>query len=65
MRRDIEFNAEGLALRGWFYVPDGAKKPVPTIVMAHGFSCTKEMFLDKYAEAAEMQDGGASFERLH
>jgi uncharacterized protein len=50
MRRDIEFNAEGLTLRGWFYVPDGAKKPVPTIVMAHGFSCTKEMFLDKYAE---------------
>jgi cephalosporin-C deacetylase-like acetyl esterase len=48
--RDIEFNAEGLTLRGWFYVPDGAKKPVPTIVMAHGFSCTKEMFLDKYAE---------------
>jgi hypothetical protein len=26
MRRDIEFNAEGLTLRGWFYVPDGAKK---------------------------------------
>jgi hypothetical protein len=26
MRRDIELNAEGLALRGWFYVPDGAKK---------------------------------------
>src|SRR5260370_14043965 len=50
MRRDIEFNAEGLTLRGWFYVPDGAKKPVHTIVMAHGFSCTKEMFLDKYAE---------------
>jgi uncharacterized protein len=32
MRRDIEFNAEGLTLRGWFYVPGGAKKPVPTIV---------------------------------
>ena len=26
MRRDIEFNAEGLTLRGWFYAPDGAKK---------------------------------------
>ena len=26
MRRDIEFNAEGLTLRGWSYVPDGAKK---------------------------------------
>ena len=32
MRRDIEFDAEGLTLRGWFYVPDGAKKPVPTEV---------------------------------
>jgi fermentation-respiration switch protein FrsA (DUF1100 family) len=50
MRRDIEFQSEGLTLRGWLYVPDGAKKPVPTIVMAHGFSCLKEMFLDKYAE---------------
>jgi uncharacterized protein len=50
MRRDIEFNANGLTLRGWLYVPDGAKKPVPTVIMAHGFSCLKEMFLDKYAE---------------
>src|SRR5258708_23129661 len=50
MRRDIEFKSEGLTLRGWLYVPDGAKKPVPTVVMAHGFSCLKEMFLDKYAE---------------
>ena len=50
MRRDIEFNADGLTLRGWLYLPDGATKPVPTVVMAHGFSCLKEMFLDKYAE---------------
>jgi poly(3-hydroxybutyrate) depolymerase len=46
MRRD----SDGVTLRGWFYVPDGAKKPVPTVIMAHGFSCLKEMFLDKYAE---------------
>src|SRR5260370_28015176 len=58
MRRDIEFNAEGLTRRGWFVVPDGEKKPVPTIVMAHGFSCTKEMFLDKYAEVF-VKDGFA------
>src|SRR5260370_28001465 len=50
MRRDIEFNADGLTLRGWLYLPDGATKPVSTVVMAHGFSCLKEMFLDKYAE---------------
>ena len=50
MRRDVEFDAEAVTLRGWFYVPDGAKKPVPTVIMAHGFSCLKEMFLDQYAE---------------
>ncbi len=51
MRRDIEFNAEGVTLRGWFYYPDGAAGPVPTVVMAHGFSAVKEMYLDRYAEA--------------
>ena len=50
MRRDIEFNADGLTLRGWLYLPEGATTPVPTVVMAHGFSCLKEMFLDKYAQ---------------
>jgi fermentation-respiration switch protein FrsA (DUF1100 family) len=50
MRRDVEFDAEGLTLRGWFYLPESASTPVPTIVMAHGFSCVKEMFLDKYAD---------------
>jgi hypothetical protein len=23
MRRDIEFDAEGVTLRGWLYLPDG------------------------------------------
>ena len=50
-RRDIEFDAEGVTLRGWFYTADGASGPAPTIVMAHGFSAVKEMYLDKYAEA--------------
>lgn len=52
MRKDIEFRTEdGVTLRGWHYVPDNARGRVPTIVMAHGFSGTKELFLDKYAEA--------------
>ena len=51
MRRDIEFDAEGVLLRGWHYVPDGASGPVPTIVMAHGFSAVKAMYLDRFAEA--------------
>ncbi len=49
-RRDIEFNADGTTLRGWFYTPANATGPVPTIVMAHGWSAVKEMWLDKYAE---------------
>ncbi len=50
MRKDIEFGAEGVTLRGWLYVPDGARKPAPTVVMAHGFSGVKEDFLDRFAE---------------
>jgi len=50
-RRDIEFDAEGVILRGWFYTADGTSGPSPTIVMAHGFSAVKEMYLDKYADA--------------
>lgn len=51
MRKDIEFDAEDeVTLRGWLYLPDKAKGPVPTIVMAHGFSALKENYLDLYAE---------------
>jgi uncharacterized protein len=51
MRQDIEFAAEdGVTLRGWYYAPDGVDGPAPLVVMAHGFSATKEMLLDDYAE---------------
>ena len=50
-RRDIEFDAEGVTLRGWFYPAEGSAEVAPTIVMAHGFSAVKEMYLDKFAEA--------------
>jgi uncharacterized protein len=50
VRRDIEFDAEGVTLRGWFYRAEGASGPAPTVVMAHGFSAVKEMYLDRYAE---------------
>ena len=49
-RRDIEFDAEGVTLRGWFYPAEGSAEVAPTIVMAHGFSAVKEMYLDKFAE---------------
>jgi uncharacterized protein len=50
MRRNIEFNADGVTLRGWLYTPDGTKGPFPAVVMAHGFTAIKEMTLDRYAE---------------
>jgi hypothetical protein len=56
-QRDIEFDAEGVTLRGWFYNADGASGPAPTIVMAHGFSAVKEMYLDKYAETFVVAGG--------
>jgi fermentation-respiration switch protein FrsA (DUF1100 family) len=52
MRRDIEFRTDdGVTLRGWHYRPDNRTGKVPTIVMAHGFSAVKEMYLDRFADA--------------
>ena len=54
MRSDIEFEGHGgVILRGWLYLPDGAtaSSPGAGVVMAHGFSATKEMALDAYASA--------------
>ena len=50
MRRDIAFNAEGTVLRGWLYLPERSGGRVPGVVMAHGFTAVKEMYLDRYAE---------------
>ncbi len=51
MRNDVEFKTgDGVMLRGWHYVPDSRGGRVPTIVMAHGFSAVKEMYLDRFAE---------------
>jgi uncharacterized protein len=52
MRKDVDFKTEdGITLRGWHYLPDNRSGKVPTIVMAHGFSAVKEMYLDRFAEA--------------
>jgi fermentation-respiration switch protein FrsA (DUF1100 family) len=60
MRRDIEFKTEdGVTLRGWLYLPDDASGPVPTVVMAHGFSALKENYLDLYAEVYSASGLGA------
>ncbi len=49
-RENIEFSGEGVSLRGWLYRPEAASQPVPGIVMAHGYNCIKELYLDKFAE---------------
>jgi uncharacterized protein len=50
-RRDIAFDAEGVTLRGWFYPAEGVSEPSPAVIMTHGFSAVKEMYLDRFAEA--------------
>lgn len=52
MRTDIAFKAEdGTVLRGWHYRPEARPGRAPTIVIAHGFSAVKEMYLDRFAES--------------
>jgi len=50
MRKDIAFQSDDVTLRGWLYRPDNGAGDRPAIVMAHGFSATKEMYLDDFAE---------------
>ena len=51
MRKDVEFKTQdGVTLAAWHYLPDQHSGKVPTIVMAHGFSAVKEMYLDRFAE---------------
>ncbi|RLM89460.1 alpha/beta hydrolase [Haloarcula sp. Atlit-7R] len=49
MKRDVTFESAGAELSGWFYSPDSSP-PWPVVVMAHGFSATKQMVADRYAE---------------
>jgi uncharacterized protein len=49
-REDVEFTSHDATLRGWLYRPEGGT-PRPGVVMAHGFTAVREMFLDRYAEA--------------
>jgi pimeloyl-ACP methyl ester carboxylesterase len=50
-RHDVEFDAEGVTLRGWFYTPNETSTvPAPCVVMAHGWSATRRIYLDRFAE---------------
>lgn len=49
MRSDVEFQSLGASLRGWPFRPPANR--APAVVMAHGFSATRSLTIDKYAEA--------------
>lgn len=56
MKTDTTFRTEdGTELAGWFFKAEGAAGPAPCIVIAHGFSATKEMHLKGFAEAFQAQ----------
>ena len=46
--RMVEFMSDGAVLRGRLYLPD--RQPAAVVVMAHGFSATIPMVMDRYAE---------------
>lgn len=50
-RTDVEFDSDGVTLRGWYYRAAGEPASAPVIVMCHGYAAVKEMYLDSYAEA--------------
>jgi uncharacterized protein len=52
MRKDIMFTSQGQQCSGRLYVPDGLvqDQKVPAIVMAHGASGTKDVFLPGFAD---------------
>jgi uncharacterized protein len=49
MRSRVEFQSLGAPLRGCIFSPN--VMPAPAVVMAHGFTATPSMTIDKYAEA--------------
>lgn len=52
-RGDIEFDADGVKLRGWLYQPVNHGERLakqPAIVMTGGYGTTKEMYTDLFAE---------------
>ena len=49
-RKDVTFRSEGAVLGGWLYTP-ASTPPWPLVIMTHGYSATRHMTTDKYAEA--------------
>lgn len=50
LREEITFASGDERCAGWLYRPEQDPDPRPLVVMAHGFSATRELRLDAYAE---------------
>lgn len=48
-RSDVTFSSSGVECAAWLYRPPG-DEPLSIVVMAHGFSATRDLRLDAYAE---------------
>ena len=48
-RQDVQFSVAGTNISAWLYLPEEPSKPVPCIVMNHGFGGTKDSVLEQYA----------------
>ena len=50
-RTDVTFSSDGTDCAAWLYRPaDDTETPAPIVVMAHGFSATRDQRLDAYAD---------------
>ncbi|THX78337.1 DltD N-terminal domain protein [Aureobasidium pullulans] len=50
-RSDIEFKTiDHVTLRGWIFKPKDAQGKYPCLIISHGLTCLKEMYLDTLAE---------------
>lgn len=50
IRQDVSFASNGIDCAAWLWRPDRDRDGAPLVVMAHGFSATRELRLDAYAE---------------
>ncbi|GGK61456.1 alpha/beta hydrolase [Nocardia camponoti] len=48
-RVDVSFSSGDQLCAAWLYLPDGAPRSRPLVIMGHGLGATREMGLDRYA----------------
>jgi hypothetical protein len=60
MRRDIEFDAEGLTLRGWLYLPDDPQAPVPTVDRCEELISDSGVLVDRLGPVRNISNLGES-----